>query len=248
MVTITICNQKGGAAKTTTAAALAAGIARRGYKVLTVDIDPQHNLTSTAATAALSSTLADVLQGSPAADAIKNTAHGFDILPGSLDLSTPPDGYALDTLKAALASVAGVYDYCIIDTPPALSILTISALVAAQYVVIPVKAEVYSLYGLDQLQETIAAVKPYNPGLQIAGILITQYNPRRNLDSTMKDTIEKKAQEMGADVFKQTIRAGVSAAEAQLLRQDIFTAAPRAAITADYGAFVDELLKGVQNG
>lgn len=227
---------------------MAAGLSRRGYHVLAVDTDGQHSLTMICAAQALPCTLSDVIAGRKhAADAIRPTSQGFDILPGDLSLSELPKAYKLDTLRGILEGIASSYDYCVIDTPPALSLLTMSALVAASAVVIPAIPDVLSLYGIDQAAETLDAIRPYNAALSV-GILLTQYSDRRNIDRTMKETITERAQAMGATVYRQTIRAGVAVPEAHLIRQDIYTTAPRAGVTADYTAFIDEFLKGVHNG
>lgn len=248
MKTITIANQKGGCGKTATAAALSAGLLRRGYSVLAVDCDPQHSLTMICAAQALPCTLSDVILGTKRpADAIRPTAQGFDILPGDLSLAELPKGYRLDTLRRILSEVNSNYAYCVIDTPPSLSVMTMSALVAASVAVIPTMPDVLSLYGLDQAAETIEAVRPYNDALSV-GVLLTQYNPRRNMDKTMQEVIAQRAQEMGATVYRQTIRAGVAVPESHLTRQSLFTSAPRAGVTQDYSAFIDEFLKGVNNG
>ena len=245
MKVCTVCNQKGGAGKTTTAAALAAGLARRGLRVLAVDTDAQHSLTAISAAQAVPCGLFDVIDGKKkTAAAILPTAQGFDILAGDIRLSSVPKGYALDTLRGVLASVSKCYDFCIIDTPPALSVVTLSALAAADAAIVTAQPDVLSLYGLDQVSETIEAVRPYNPALSV-GVLLTRYSDRRNLDKTMRDAISERAQQMGAFVYNTTIRAGVSVPEAQLLRLDIYTASPRAGVTADYLSFIDEFLKGV---
>lgn len=243
MKTITICNQKGGCGKTATAAALAAGLAGRAFHVLAVDTDGQHSLTMICG-ALPGPTLTDVITGrATAAATIQHTTQGFDILPGDLALSTLPKNYRLDTLRGILAGIASKYDYCIIDTPPALSRMTMSALVAAQDVILPAAPDVLSLYGIDQAAETLEAIRPYNSALRV-GILLTQFDNRRTLARTMKDTITARAQAMGATVYAQTIRAGVAVPESHLLKQNLFVTAPRAGVTQDYNAFIDEYLKG----
>lgn len=245
MKTITICNQKGGCSKTTTSAAMAAGLARRGFHVLAVDADGQHSLTMICGTAAGPFTLADVIAGrATAAAAIRQTTQGFDILPGDMALFDDlPKSYRLTTLRGLLAAVARRYDYCIIDTGPNLSLLTMGALVAADTVVIPAAPDVMSLYGIQQAGETIEAIRAHNRGLR-AGILLTQFNDRRNVDGIIRETIEEQAQAMGATVYRQTIRTGAAVSKTNLLQQDLFTSAPRAGVTADYNAFIDEFLRG----
>lgn len=244
MRTITLCNQKGGCGKTATAAALAAGLARRGFRVLAVDTDGQHSLSMICGAEMPSFTLSDVIAGrTPASAAIQHSKQGFDILPGDLGLAGLPKRYNLDTLRGILARIGGSYDYCVIDTPPALSLVTMSALVAASDAIIPAVPDILSFYGIDQIASTLDAVKPYNAALRV-GILLTQYNDRRNVDRVMKDTIADRAQAMGATLYRQTIRAGVAVPEANLMQQDIFSSAPRAGVTADYSAFIDEFLKG----
>ncbi len=248
MITVSVFNQKGGCGKTTTSAALAAGLARRGFKVLAVDTDGQHSLTKICAPGELAFTLSDVIRGrAHTATAILAIKQQFDIIPGDLTMSDLPSGYKLETLRGILNEVADRYDFCVVDTPPALSIITMSALVASSVAIIPATPDVLNLYGIDQAAETIEAIRPYNVALR-ASILLTQYNDRRNLDRAMKDAIKVRAQAMGATVYETKIRAGVSIPEAHLLKQDIFSYSPRAGVTSDYNAFICEFLKGVNNG
>ena len=245
MKTITICNQKGGCGKTTTALTLAAGLSLRGFRVLAVDTDGQHSLTKICGVQNPARTLSDVIAGraTAAAAILRATRGGFDLLPGDLALSELPDNYRLDTLRGKLSKVAANYDYCIIDTPPALSVITMSALVAASDAILTALPDVLSLYGIDQAAETIDAIRPFNGALSV-GILLTMYDGRKNLARTMREAIETRAQAMGAKVYRQTIRAGVAVQESQLLQTDLFTSAPRAGVTADYNAFIDEFLEG----
>ena len=250
MYNIVFANQKGGVAKTTSALAVGLGLHRMGKRVLFCDVDPQCNLSRVLGTDDQSATMYDVLtSNSTAAAAIQDTAKAHIIAADErlADRAVYNARNIESRLRDALRPLAGRYDYCVIDTPPALSVLTMSAIVAASDVIIPAAPDVLSLYGIDQAAETIDAVRPNNAALRV-GILLTQYSDRRNIDRTMKDTITERAQAMGATVYRQTIRAGVAVPEAHLMQQDIFTSAPRAGVTADYNAFIDEFLKGAQNG
>lgn len=177
---ISIINQKGGVGKSTTAEALLAGLTLKGYKTLAVDLDAQGNLTyATGANSQGATSLGVLTREVDAGDAIQHTPSG-DIIPSNKALAGA-DAFITDTgkeyrLREALESVASEYDYIIIDTPPALSILTINALTASNSVIIPAQADIYSLQGIEQLAETIQPVKRYcNPTLSIEGILLTRY-------------------------------------------------------------------------
>lgn len=251
MKTITLNNQKGGVSKTTTAAALASGLSHKGFRVLAVDLDPQCNLSVSAGVDVLSanSTLYDVFKGDADAEAaIYPTEIGYSVMIGGLALAAA-DWQFTQTgrefmLLEALGRVADRFDYCVIDTPPTLGILTINAMTASQAVIIPLTADVFALQGLTQLNGLIQNVRKYcNRGLTVAGLLLTKYNEHLNIAKAIGEQIESKAAEIGTKVFKSRIRESVAIREAALLKSDIFTDAPKANATVDYTAFIDEVLE-----
>ena len=252
MKTITLSNQKGGVAKTTTTGALASGLSQRGYKVLAVDTDPQCNLSLSSGVDILSmdQTLYDVFKGTAdLQDTIQKTDLGYDLSTGGLNLAVADMEFTQTgrefMLREALDSVKADYDFCIIDTPPTIGILTVNALTASDSVVIPLTADLYSIQGLSQLNGMIERVRKYsNKDLKIAGLLITRHDERTNISKALQDQITQTAEKLGTKVFKQPIRNSVAVRESQVMKSDIFTEAPKANATKDYTAFIDELLKG----
>jgi len=247
---IAIINQKGGVGKTTTALALGAGLSLKGFKVLFIDMDAQANLTYTIGADHSGLTTIDLLTKTiKAKQIIQHTEQG-DIIPASPALSGA-DTVITDVgkeyrLKEALEPLKGDYDYIIIDTPPALGILTVNALTACKWVVIPAQADVFSLQGIGQLHETIQAVRHYcNPGLTVRGILLTRYSPRAILSRDIADLIEQAAEQLQTKLFKATIREGIAIKEAQASQKNLFSYAPKSNVAADYTAFIDELTGGV---
>lgn len=247
METIAIVNRKGGVGKTATAHALGAGLASRGYKILFIDLDSQCNLSYDLGTAPGLS-ISDVLTGScTAQEAIQHT-EGGDILPASASLALADT--VLDQtgkeyrLKEALEPIKDSYDYIIIDTPPALGILTVNALTACDSAIIPAQAEVHSLQGIGLLNSTIEAVKKYtNPALTIRGILLTRYNKRTIISQDMKQILEATAGELGTKVFATPIRECTAIKEAQAKQASIFDYAPKSNAAADYSALIEDILK-----
>ncbi|MBQ5633549.1 MAG: ParA family protein [Clostridia bacterium] len=244
---VSIINQKGGVGKSTTAESLAAGLSLRGYKTLAVDLDAQGNLTYTFGADNTGATVLEVLTGdATAAEAIKHT-QSCDVLPANKALAGA-DAYIKETgkeyrLKEALENVADQYDYIIIDTPPALGILTVNALTACQSVIIPSQADIYSIQGIEQLSETMKPVKKYcNPGLEIEGILLTRYSARSVLSREVADMLEELAAKLGTKLFKTKIREAIAVKEAQISQQSLFEYSPKAKPTEDYNALIDELI------
>lgn len=254
MEVIAVLNQKGGVGKSTTAQALSAGFSRHGYKVLMIDLDGQQSLTAITGAEGGGYSALDVLTRKiTAAEAIKHTASG-DIIPASDGLGAA-DNLLKDTgreyrLKEALEPVAQQYDYCIIDCPPSLGILTINALTAANNCIVPAQADYLSLQAIGQLQQTIKAVQTYtNRDLTVKGIVITRYSNRAVLSREAVEMIQAKAAELNTRVFLTKIRETISIKEAQAVKQSIFDYAKRSNGAADYQALINEiLLKEANNG
>lgn len=243
-----IALQKGGTGKSTTAHALGQGLQARGRRVLFIDLDPQGNLSYTMrAEQGGPSAYEVVTNRAKAAQAIQRTEQG-DIIPSSPQLSGA-DIEVTQTgkefrIREALQPLQAQYDFCIIDTPPALGTLTVNALTAAGGVIIPVQAETYSLQGIGQLYNTIEAVRAYcNPNLTVEGILITRHSSRAILSRDMADTIEATARQLGTKLFRAAIREGVAVKEAQAMRQPLFTYAPDSNPAKDYAAFIEEFMQ-----
>jgi len=248
---IAIINQKGGVGKSTTAMAIGAGLSFKGYRVLCIDLDAQGNLSNTMGIDSTSMTCyssMNVLNDNITAEqAIQHTKQG-DIIASSPALS------AADTvitelnkeyrLREALVPVHNNYDYAIIDTPPALGILTVNALVAATDCLIPAQADVYSLHGINQLYRTIQLVKTYcNPQLNIMGILLTRYTGRTVISRDVSKMMAQTAGQIETKLYSTRIRECTAVKEAQAVRQNIFTYAKRSNAAKDYNALIIEILK-----
>ena len=250
MKTIVLTNQKGGVAKTTTAYALATGLHNKGFSVLIVDADPQSNLTYTAGIdESKDTTLYDVIKGNAkVSEALHSIKTGLDLLTIGIKGTACDMELASRTAREYMIkeAIQGLqYDYCVIDTAPTLGLLTLNALTAADYAIIPMNLEIYSLQGMEQLSGFIENVKKYtNHDLKVSGLLLTKYNDRLNLTQALKGNIEHAANMMQTRVYDARIRESIAVKESQLLRGDIYTEAPKATATLDYLAFVDEFIKG----
>lgn len=256
MRAIAAINQKGGAGKSTTAHALGAGLSLEGYRTLFVDLDAQGNLTY--AMGADGSGLAggssfEVLAGGVAArGAIQRTGQG-EIIAGSPALAVADAAMAAAgkeyRLKEALEPLRDDYDYVIIDTPPALGILTVNALVASAGVIVPAQADIYSLQGIGQLHGTIQAVKKHcNPSLEVMGILLTRYSGRATISREIAEMMEEVAGRMQTRLYRTRIREAVAVREAQARRQSIFSYAPRSSASSDYRSLIAEIIREEANG
>jgi chromosome partitioning protein len=218
---LAVVNQKGGVGKTTTTVNLAAALAQSGRRVLLVDMDPQGNATmgSGVDKRNVSRTVYHALLGLGELAGIRTRSErgGYDLVPANRDLAGAEvelvELPARETrLKSALERIAGDYDYILIDCPPSLSLLTVNALSAAQRVLIPMQCEYYALEGLSDLVGTIKRVRAnLNPGLEIAGLLRTMYDPRNTLSQQVSRELEAH---FGDKVFRTLVPRNVRLAEA----------------------------------
>lgn len=256
MEIIAISNQKGGVGKSTTANALGAALARKGFKVLYVDLDAQGNLSHSMRASNRAITSLEVLTGTAtAAEATVETLQG-DIIPASPALASA-DAILTDTgkegkeyrLREALAPISDRYDYCILDTPPALGTLTVNALTACNGVIVATQADIYSLQGIGQLARTIQTVKKYcNSNLVIMGMVITRYSSRAVLTRDMTELLEDTAKQLHTTVYTTKIRECIALKECQARQQDIFTYSPSSNAAKDYEGLLTEILGGKDNG
>lgn len=216
---IAVTNQKGGVGKTTTAVNVAFYIAKAGKSVLLVDFDPQGNATSGLGIEKreLKHSVIDVLDGQKKlSECIVATNHkNLHLLPSTSQLANAEVELAkaqqkFSRLKSALENHS--YDFVIIDSPPSLSLLTVNALIAANYVLLPVQAEFYALEGLGQLLETMQLVrKGMNPQLELLGVVVTMMNSRTTLSTQVHAEVQKH---FPGKVFSTIIPRNVRLAEA----------------------------------
>ena len=218
---ICFSNQKGGVGKTTSALNVAACIARSGKKVLFIDSDPQGNATSGLGIKKrnINGSIYDILIGRMSWEqtAVATNVRGLSLIPSSINLAGAElelvdEDDRVYRLKNALKSADGRFDYIIIDCPPSLGLLTINALTAARFVVIPLLCEYYSLEGLSQLSATIKQIQRlYNPDIELIGVLINMFDGRLNMSVAILEEIKKH---FADKIFKTPIPRSVKISEA----------------------------------
>ena len=244
---ISVANQKGGTAKTSTAHALVTGAAYKRKSSLAIDFDPQGIRSFMMGADANRAGAYELMkQKAQAERIIQRTCQG-DIIPASLNLAAADIEFSGKPgrdffLQAALEPLQDAYDVAVIDTPPTLGTLLVNALTASDEVIIPMNADILSLQGLYQLAETINQVKSFcNKGLKVTGILLTRYSGRTVLARDIKETIEAKCAELGIPLLNTVIRDGVAVREAQTTQESLFAYAPNSNPAKDYLQLFDEI-------
>ncbi|MGO2722452.1 MAG: ParA family protein [Lactobacillus sp.] len=247
---ISVANQKGGVGKTTTTINLAASIAKRGYRVLIIDIDPQGNATSGLGIekSTIDQDIYKVLVDEvPIKETIHHTSTAkLDIVPATINLSGAETELismmARETrLKSALADIATDYDFIFIDCPPSLGQLSINAFTASDAILIPVQSEYYAMEGLSQLLNTIRLVqKHFNQNLGVEGVLLTMLDARTNLGA---EVVKEVQAYFHKKVYHTIVPRITKLAEAPSYGQAITEYAPNSRAAKVYDDLAREVLK-----
>ena len=254
MKIISVSNIKGGVAKTTTAATLAAGLNKRGSRVLLIDSDPQMNLTMCfmqepeEGTPSLYTIYSDVCNIDDLKVSIKD---GLDLVLGDFELCSADLEFfkkpgSLKLLSKAVKNLNSDYDYIILDTPPNLGFLSLNAFMCSDYIVTPMAADSFSLRAIRLLKRTLGEVsEEIDREIPVLGILLTRYTDRTNVAKMLESSLNTAAELLDTSIFESRIRQATVVSESQIVKMDLFEYAPKAPVTHDYDLFIDEFISRI---
>jgi chromosome partitioning protein len=242
---ISLLNHKGGVGKTTSTINIGAGLVELGKKVLLIDLDPQANLTLSLGIPRQPITIYEAIRGE--SDLAPYTVKpGLDVVISTLDLSSAEMELISEAgreyiLREIFEPLRDDYDYIIIDCPPSLGLLTLNALTASDYVIIPLQTEFLAMQGLAKIKQVIQKVRlRLNKGLEICGVIATMYDARKVLNRDVVETIQKY---FGKQVFETYIRDNVALAEAPAHGKDIFEYNRSSSGAKDYMSLAREIIQ-----
>lgn len=256
---IAVSNQKGGVGKTTSSINVAAYMARVGYKVLLIDLDPQGNLSKAWGVEAPDKNIYSLILGDVSyKDAVCSlNSKMTEGIPGVLDMIPGSSNFARYEklragevnaqfdLKKSLGPLKGTYDYIILDCPPALGLITVNAFSCAHYVLVPMEAQLFAMEGLESVCDTIKKIQEFtNPNLVWLGVFLVRHNRRNILNKEVERFMEER---YVGKLCKTTIRENIALREAPHEGQDIFAYAPDSNGAKDYESFTQEILKRICN-
>lgn len=253
MAVITITNNRGGVGKSTTAQTLSIGLAQKGKKVLLIDLDPQCNTSTTFRVNQAPNNIYNVLKGECKIQEAIYKNNYIDLISSSINLVNADDEFKKEPylynmqylLKNEVDKIKESYDYIIYDTPPTLGILTINALVSSNYVIIPMLADIYSVQGLNVINNQIKAIKERttNKSIQIKGLLITHYKANTLINQGLRDSVNDIAKTLNTKVYNSVIRDSIIFSESQLNNTVCLLRYPHHNATIDYINFINQFLE-----
>jgi chromosome partitioning protein len=246
---IAIANQKGGVGKTTTAVNLAAAFARKGRRVLLLDLDPQGNSSiSFLEQSSIYMSAYDMMvdgDSDLSGYVYRTSIEGLSVIPSKINLAKLESKLVGDfdapfRLKDRLEHLREEFDAIFIDTPPTLGLITVNALVAATHVLIPIQSSYFALEGTDDLLETIEKVKARpNPNLRVLGVVVTLFDKRTTL---AREVFEQIRNVFGTQMFETVITKSVRLEEAPAYRESIFSFAPQSSGAFEYAKLCEEVI------